>query len=223
MDTPEERLARAVADRLKELETNAFAVERQAGLKADAIRSILRGGKKSGTTLNRAVEVCEALGLELYLGPPREHSPAPKVDIDGTSFRLVNRLDGEVAAGSGHINYEAAPVDRLAFSKDWLKREGISAGDCFLVSVKGDSMLPQIGNGDLVMIDTRRKEIRSGRVYAMNDGDQGARIKRLEVIPDVGFILRSDNPAYEPEYRTGENAKDVDIIGQVVWSGHKWG
>lgn len=222
MRTIEDEFVLAIRARLDELGTTAYAVETKAGLPADAIRNVLRSTKRGGPTLSRAKEICDALDLDFFFGPPREHSPAPQVDIDGTNFRLVNRLDGEVAAGNGHINYEAAPVDRLAFSKDWLKREGISAGDCFLVSVKGDSMLPQIGNSDLVMIDTRRKEIRSGRVYAMNDGDQGARIKRLEVIPDVGFILRSDNPAYEPEYRTGENAKDVDIIGQVVWSGHKW-
>jgi phage repressor protein C with HTH and peptisase S24 domain len=193
---------------------------RALGVPIGVLRSVQAG---RDTPYSNLKALSDALGLEFYIGPPREQAQAPAIEISDTSFRLVNRLDGEVAAGNGHINYEAAPVDRLAFSKDWLKREGISAGDCFLVSVKGDSMLPQIGNGDLVMIDTRRKEIRSGRVYAMNDGDQGARIKRLEVIPDVGFILRSDNPAYEPEYRTGENAKDVDIIGQVVWSGHKWG
>jgi hypothetical protein len=65
MEHAEDILARLVAARLAELGTNAFALERSANLPADAVRSILRGGKKSGTALNRAMEVCQALGLEL--------------------------------------------------------------------------------------------------------------------------------------------------------------
>ena len=72
MDYAENALADAIRDRLNELETNAFAVEKKYGLPEDSIRSILKGGRKSGTSINRAQTICAALGLELYIGPPRE-------------------------------------------------------------------------------------------------------------------------------------------------------
>ncbi len=122
------------------------------------------------------------------------------------------------------INLDAPPIDHLAFSKRWLEQNGISAGDSVLINVRGDSMEPSIYDGDLVMIDRRKTHIRSGRIYAVRESDS-LRIKRLELIPDAAIILRSDNPKYPPEHRIGEAMNDISlgVIGEVVWSGHKWG
>ena len=43
-----------------------------AGLRRDSIRSVLRGRVPS---VDRAAEICTALGLELYIGPPRGGVP----------------------------------------------------------------------------------------------------------------------------------------------------
>jgi phage repressor protein C with HTH and peptisase S24 domain len=129
-----------------------------------------------------------------------------------------------VAAGDGHINMDETPIDHMAFTDDWLTRNGILAGSCFLISVKGDSMGPRITDGDLVLIDKRKRDIVNGKVYAFNDDENGARIKRLEVIPDTAITLISDNPEFAKEHRTGMEMNLVadNIIGQVVWSGHNW-
>lgn len=213
-----------IAERLKELGTTAFAVENEHRLPADAVRNVLRGAKKSGTPLNRAREICDALDLELYIGPRRELTTAPSVSVSGEAFATVARYDAAGAAGHGVINLDGPPVDHLAFSKRWLEQNGISAGDSILINVRGDSMRPSLYDGDLVMIDRRKTQIRSGQIYVFREGDV-LRIKRLEVIPDAAIILRSDNPEHPPEHRTGEamNAVSQNIVGQVVWSGHKWG
>ena len=85
-------------------------------------------------------------------------------------------------------------------------------------------MEPSIHDGDLVMVDRHRREVRSGRIYVFNDGDDGLRIKRLELIPDIAVILRSDNPKSKTEHRTGEAMNTIadSIVGEVVWSGHTW-
>lgn len=58
-----------------------------------------------------------------------------------------------------------------------------------------------------------------------NDGDKGTRVKQLELIPDQAIILHSDNKSeHPPETRIGKamNAVADGVVGEVVWSGHKW-
>lgn len=102
MEHAENILANEVEQRLKALNTNAFAVERAHDLPADAVRSILRGGKKSGTTLNRAQDVCRALGLEFYIGPPRDHGTQPP-DADPAGLAHLPLHEALLAAGDGKI------------------------------------------------------------------------------------------------------------------------
>lgn len=167
------------------------------------------------------------LDLELYFGPPRETALAPEIEVDGNHFATIARHEASAAAGGGVINFDEPPIDHLAFSKTWLSQNGIQPSSCVLINARGRSMEPSIYDGDLVMIDRRKREIQNGRIYVFNDPSDGSRIKRLEVVPGRTIIIRSDNPdqkAYPPEYHTDDsmNAISENIVGAVVWSGHKW-
>ena len=229
MEHAEETLARLVAERLKALETNPFAVERAAGLPADAVRGILRGGKKSGTTLNRAMSVCSALGLELYIGPPRETGPVEQVIVDGTDYAHIPLHDALLAAGIGACNGSEEIIDNLAFRKDWLKRIGVSASAARLARVQGDSMQPSLWPGDMILIDTRsnspperakdQRDQRRSPIFALLDHGE-ARVKRIQRVSEDTLMLLSDNLEYQPEIRHGKDLADLHIIGKVVWWGH---
>jgi phage repressor protein C with HTH and peptisase S24 domain len=149
---------------------------------------------------------------------------APLAMIDNEAFETVARYEVQSAAGNGVICFDSDPIDHLAFSKSWLERSGINAGSCVLINVAGKSMEPSIYDGDLVMVDRSKTAIRSGRIYVFRDGDEGLRMKRLEVIPDAAVTLLSDNFHFAPEHRMGEdmNAISENILGEVVWSSHKW-
>lgn len=167
--------------------------------------------------------LAEVLDLELYFGPPRG-DPAPVTQIDDTPFDTVARYANEAGAGVGTESFDAPPIDHLAFSRSWLAQNGINAGASALINARGDSMEPSIYDGDLVMLDRRRKTIRSGRIYVYRDPDDGLRVKRLEIIGDAAISVRSDNPKYPPEHRTGPEMNTIseNIVGEVVWSGHTW-
>jgi phage repressor protein C with HTH and peptisase S24 domain len=64
--------------------------------------------------------------------------------------------------------------------------------------------------------------VRPGNVYALTDKDGSTRVKRVDIVPNEGYILRSDAPDFPAELRVGLDAKAVRIEGQVVWSGHVW-
>lgn len=226
MKKPVYDLATMVDERLKALQTNAFAVEQRAGLPADAIRNVMRSQKKDGPTLGRAQEICEALGLEFYIGPPRDHGAVESIAIDGSEYVHVALHDAALSAGPGVENGPRNIVDHLAFRRDWLRNIGVSASDAVLARAIGDSMLPTIHGGDIVLIDRRvstlptkmrdPKDTRPVPIYAVLD-DGAARIKRLVMAAPGIMALLSDNPECPPEFRP---VTTLSVIGKVMWWGH---
>ncbi|MCT8330458.1 S24 family peptidase [Albidovulum sediminis] len=231
MEHAEETLKRLVAQRLKALDTNAFAVETAAGLPEDTIRAILRGLKKSGTTLNKAKAVCDALDIEFHLGPRRSPEPVGIVEIEGSGFARIPLHDAWLSAGPGVENGDVAIIDHLVFRQEWLRKIDVKPEAAAMARVSGDSMAPGIQSGDLVMIDTTRREV---PVYKKNRlptrlpifafmQDSEARVKRLERRPkEKILVLYSDNRDMPPELIAESDAHVLNILGQVVWSGHVW-
>lgn len=220
----EKTFAAQVSQRIEALKTNAFAVERANGLPSDAVRSVLRGTKKSGTTLNKAQEVCDALGLELYFGPRRD--PGPSVpepfEIDGQDFAAIPRVDAEASAGQGAVNDDVEVVGTMAFRRDWLRDHGVKPERALLVTVTGDSMTPSIQPGDVVLLDRDRTAIVNGKPFIFTDADGETRLKRLHRLGRQTLALVSDNPNHPPELRNGIDAERIKVLGQIVWSGHNW-
>lgn len=225
MEPAESTLARLIEKRLKALETNAFAFERAHGLPADAVRSVLRGGKKAGTALNRAQELCAALGLELYIGTPREEGPQPP-DADPTALANIPLHEVFLSAGGGHENTIETIEGYIAFRKDWLRKIGLSPSNAALVRARGDSMQPVIWDGDMLLIDRTKivppqvSKIDAGRrhapVFALLD-DGNAKVKRLQMLDQETAVLISDNPDYPPQFARLET---LSVIGKVMWWGH---
>jgi len=165
--------------------------------------------------------LADVLGLECYFGPPRATGPVETVILGNEDFTAVPRYDARLSAGPGADNGDAQVVEKLAFRRDWLARIGVAPSAAVLVPVSGDSMAPTLHDGDLALIDTNRKAVRTGQVYALTDLDGSTRVKRLDRLP-TGLILRSDAPTHPAEFRPIPDAARVAIIGQVVWSGHTW-
>lgn len=223
MELDENAFAELVAERLKALGTTAFAVEKAHGLPPDAVRNVLRGAKKSGTPLNRAREICDALDLELYFGPKRDLSvPPPAVEIGGEDFATIKRVAAEASAGLGMVNGEVEVIGSMAFRRDWLRDRGIKPDKAVLVSVTGDSMAPRIKPGDLVLVDLARTDIANGQPYVFTDIDGETRLKRLHRLGKRTLAIVSDNPDHPPELRDGLDAERIKVLGQIVWSGHNW-
>jgi phage repressor protein C with HTH and peptisase S24 domain len=132
---------------------------------------------------------------------------------------FVGRVKGaRFAAGSGELVFEAEEIDRShGFRKDYLKRRGLRAERCKLFSVVGDSMVPTLMDGSLVLVNLADREIKQGEMYALIT-DNELRVKRL--FKKDGFIeMRSDNQAmqhkYPPEIIVDGSAA---VIGRIVWS-----
>ena len=113
-------------------------------------------------------------------------------------------------------------VARLsAFRSDFLHRKG-NPRRMVLMRVSGDSMVPEIQDNDLVLLDQGQTEIVSGRLYAIGFED-AIYIKRIDLLPGQ-IVLHSTNPAYPPVTLdlSGDCAEQFRVIGRVLWSGREY-
>ncbi|MGY6410671.1 MAG: S24 family peptidase [Alkalilacustris sp.] len=213
-----------VAQRLKALGTTAHALEKAHDLPQDAVRSILRGTKKSGTTLNSARQVCDALGLDLRIeARGSEVTQPPALELNSEDFVAIPRIDVEASAGPSAIADQIEVIGALAFRRDWLRDLGVDPARAQLMTVRGDSMAPRIEPGDLVLVDRSRQDVRNGAFYILTDTDGSTKLKRLQRLDKRTLALLSDNSAVPPELRHGADAARVRVIGQIMWWAHTEG
>ncbi len=86
-----------------------------AGLNRDAIRSVLRGRVPS---VDRAAEICDALGLEFYIGPPRNESGAQPAEHSPPSGESAAAIVEAVREEMASLRTELA---RLKPARDGLE------------------------------------------------------------------------------------------------------
>ncbi|HRK67716.1 MAG TPA: S24 family peptidase [Hyphomonas sp.] len=151
--------------------------------------------------------------IQNSLAEPSDFTPVPVYSV-------------ELAAGSGVANNIEDVIDHMAFRRDWLRRMDVSPSAAVIARARGESMMPTLHDGDVVLIDRSKaqppskprdeSDTRPARIYALMD-DGGARIKRIDLAAPGMLAILSDNPASPPEFRP---VSSVTIIGRVVWWGH---
>lgn len=127
-----------------------------------------------------------------------------------TKKGVVINVVGRVAAG---IPIEAIEeiIDTEEIPEDLAK-----TGTFFGLKIKGDSMTPNICNGDVVIV-RKQQDAESGEIIIATINGQDAVCKRLRKYKG-GIELISNNPTYEPiEFTNKEiSEKPVRIIGKVI-------
>ncbi len=86
--------------------------------------------------------------------------------------------------------------------------------DLSMIRVHGDSMEPKIKEGDLILVSMSQDVIYDGSIYILRVGDV-VYVKRVQRLP-TQINLVSDNKAYATIAISGEELKQVEVIGQVV-------
>lgn len=117
---------------------------------------------------------------------------------------------GRVAAG--------IPVDAIEDVLDWeeIPQSMAATGEYFGLKIKGDSMLPDIKSGDVVIV-RRQEQVENGEIaIVLINGDEATakKVKHTE----SGIMLIPNNPTFEPMFFSKAEiaTKPVQIIGRVV-------
>ncbi len=137
----------------------------------------------------------------------------PEAEVEPDKLRkrsaIINVL-GRVAAG---IPIEA--IEEVIDTEE-ITEELARTGDFFGLKIKGDSMIPNICDGDVVIV-RQQDDAENGEIVIATVNGTDATCKRLRKYKG-GIELIANNPTYEPLEFSNEEIleKPVRIIGKVV-------
>jgi phage repressor protein C with HTH and peptisase S24 domain len=94
---------------------------------------------------------------------------------------------------------------------------GVEPDRLLVETALGESMQPNIQDGDLLLVDTAEDRFRSFGVYVVEIAGERL-VKRVQPKLDGSLTLISDNPAYEAEHIPPAQASDIHVVGRVVWT-----
>ncbi len=150
-------------------------------------------------------------------------APSPDVSLESLAkdvgMALIPQLELGYSMGGGSIFNEYQQTGFIPFQRDWLKTlmRG-SFDDLFVARGSGDSMLPTLMDGDIVLIDTSQRRISAqDQIWAISYGELGM-IKRVRRTPLGSYLLMSDNPAISVIDAADE---EMHVVGKIIWLGRR--
>lgn len=129
-------------------------------------------------------------------------------------FKNIPKVKARLCAGGGSFEVGSEVEGYYAFRKDWLTTKG-NQNKMVLMDIFGNSMEPEMKDGDTILIDESQKDILAGAIYAVGVDDT-IMVKRVEKHPNK-LVLLSDNKDYTPIYLQGNEINSIRIIGKVIW------
>lgn len=175
--------------------------------------------------------LCEAAGVRpewLFLDelPVSEDDDSGdwETALPGVGFgeKRVPIRDVSASAGYGLEALDDAPRGWVTFPLEMLMRFG-NPDLLDILTVEGDSMIPELHDGDLAMIDRGQTHMSDGLFVLLVD--ERLFLKRVVVRGRNKVDLVSSNPAYPPFEVTIPDENDdfhqdgATIVGRVVWVG----
>ena len=166
--------AEVVRRRLTERGQSQYRAAVNSGLPQDAIRSVLNGHIPR---LNRVEQICRALGLEFYIGPPRD----VQIEADGAEpSRPLTRFDPRVQLPVRVLSQPSPEIHLTESEEEDRPRPApvdLDDPQAFYVSYYGYSMVPAgIGTADFCLVSPCAKLEPGQRIWLRDrKGREGLR------------------------------------------------
>ncbi|QWU34868.1 helix-turn-helix domain-containing protein [Serratia ureilytica] len=219
-------LAERVRTRREALGITQTELADLVGIRQQSIASIENGETKNP---RKIFELSQALKCSMqWLKTGVQESNATPLDgislwtndeeEDEDDVYLPFFKEAQLAAGNGRVVELDCEGRKLKFSLRSLKKLGVKPEEAACMSVWGNSMEPVLPDGATVAINTGNREIKDGKIYAL-DHDGMARVKILYRLPG-GVRLRSFNTdEYPDEIYMGDDSNKIRVVGAVFWYG----
>ncbi|MCJ8985699.1 helix-turn-helix domain-containing protein [Acinetobacter baumannii] len=145
-----------------------------------------------------------------------ENDPVPE------GFTAIDFYDEiYVSAGNGHLNIEAPSVNKFFVPTGLLYECNVDSKYAKVVKVRGDSMAPDLLDGQRISVDISARKIFDGEIYAFQVGDD-TKIKYLFNWNEQGpggfkaISRNEDKLRFPDEYYSPARieAEGIHIIGQ---------
>ena len=151
--------------------------------------------------------------------PAKKKRRSPPAGVPGVPLSAVPEMEVEAAAGPGALNDEfAVEKARWHLPEGMIRHEADANPEGLrILRVRGNSMEPEMREGDRLVVDTARRVPATGEMFVLWDGN-GLVVKRIETVREPGpprLRLISANPDYAPYTCL---AQEAHIVGRVLWT-----
>lgn len=206
------------------------ALARASGVPQPTIARILKGGGKRGPetqTIAKLAAACNVTFDWLLSGgggmahnavnePPARYGEVVIAGSNDPDFYEIPKVMLSLSAGLTGFQTvpEISDGGKVSIPRNWADRNGYVPSKLLALTIKGESMEPGLGAGDLVVINTADTKLVDGMVYAINyEGE--AVVKRL--VRDSGeWWLTSDNSDQRRYHRKSCRSGECIVVGRVI-------
>ncbi|MBE2895489.1 helix-turn-helix transcriptional regulator [Pasteurellaceae bacterium HPA106] len=212
------------AERMKFIAEKVFSnnnseFARAVGVAVTSLNRWLIGeADPSRSNLIRIAEVANVSLEWLAMGIGSSDNTEKMQDTELTSddgFATIDDCrDIAISAGYGRENGDYSEQQHTKIEKAWLDARWLNAKDCALFRVSGDSMFPTLKDGEEIIVDRSKQELKDGKIFVINR--QGEMLVKKVQLTLNGVKLLSDNSFYEPIELDETDAEHLRIVGQVV-------
>lgn len=203
-------------NRVKELRKQKHITQEELGKVLDiqkaAISKYENGRAEPSTEVLKKMSSFFGVSIDYLLGNSIAKEANQKV---GRGVRIP--VLGRVVAG--------IPIEAVEEILDYeeITPELAATGEFFALQVRGDSMLPKLEEGDVVIVK-KQEDVETGDIaIVLVNGDE-ATIKQIKKV-DGGIMLYGFNPdVYEPHFYSNQQIEElpVRILGKVIESRRSW-
>jgi len=103
-----------------------------------------------------------------------------------------------------------------AFRHDWIKQKG-NPSQMILMEVSGNSMSPEIKDGDTVLTDRSQTDIYIGKIYAVSIG-QEITVRYVDRAPGKIILRGAHHACHDIDIGIHEDSTEpANILGRVLW------
>lgn len=208
-----------LSDRLREARKNAGLSQKdfakKLGLNARTYASYERGERDISTAL--LLNICKTLNIssDRLLGntineDSRSVSIHDAIPFDPDRMRAFPVL-GKVSAGMGSFTDPDNMIGTMTTDIDGL----IEDYDYVWLRVEGDSMEPELLDGDYVLVRVQETAETGDLSVVLVDNESGV-VKRIDYEEQNHITLISNNPRYAPRVFVREEMNRVRVFGKVV-------
>ncbi len=195
------------------------------GTHSDKIKNVETGKQRVDHEILAALRQVFAVDLdELVSGGSGNGQSLPNPTPISTEFVPVAHFTAQASAGHGSLVQDEVHDSTYAYSRAFLTRRGLKPENLAVLTVRGESMIPDLHDKDKILINcvlTEFGDIEDGAIYAVTV-DGSLYVKRIQRLPGQRLMLVSSNPAYQPITVEGADMGSVRIIGPVITSSREW-
>lgn len=183
----------------------------KSGISVGGICEIEKG--KRGLTNKTILRICKAFNVDSdwLLTGHSKHKELPGIVAESRTEYDIKKLTAIPVINDVPAGYPEYPVlDDEIRDHVYLPRVPRQA---FGLYVSGDSMKPEINNGDIVIVNPNIQEVKKGEIGVFRINAETT-VKYCVPLDD-GFLLQPANPSYKPILVSGDI--ECTVIGKVIY------